>query len=325
MAKEFKDYEHMRDAFVDAVNDLAEKDDRIVMLDADLSMCINSGSFQEKYPDRFFNVGISEADMVGVSAGLSSTGLIPFAHTFACFASRRAFDQFFLSANYAQQNVKLVGTDPGITSQMNGGTHMPFEDFGIMKMVPGLVVFEPADTVSAYKLTQKAAEHKGSTYMRLRRKGTTVLYSDDQEFELGKGNVLVDGDDVTIIAAGMVMVTASLKAAELLKEEGISATVIDMHTIKPLDEELVMKYAKKTGAIVTCEDAQRVNGLGSSVSDYLSENRPTLVRRVGVDDDFGEVGTLDYLQKRYKLTAEDVVRNVKETLALKDGQLSLQA
>lgn len=318
MAKNFKDYDHMRDAFVDAVSDLAEKDEKIVLLDADLSVCINSGCFQEKYPDRFFNVGISEADMVGVAAGLSSTGLIPFAHTFACFASRRAFDQFFLSANYAKQNVKLVGSDPGITSQMNGGTHMPFEDFGLMKMVPGLVVFEPSDSVSCYKLTQKAAEHNGSTYMRVRRKGTTVLYSDDQEFELGKGNVLKDGDDVTIIAAGMVMVTAALDAAEMLKKEGISAAVIDMHTIKPLDEKLVLKYAEKTNAIVTCEDAQRVNGLGSSVSDYLSENRPTLVRRMGIDDEFGEVGTLAYLQKRFKLTAEDVVINVKETLALKN-------
>jgi transketolase len=318
MAKDFKKYDHMRDAFVDAVSDMAKKDDRIVMLDADLSSCINSGCFQEAYPDRFFNVGISEADLVGISAGLSSTGLIPFAHTFACFASRRAFDQFFLSANYAQQNVKLVGSDPGITSQMNGGTHMPFEDFGLMKMIPGLVVFEPSDSVSCYKLTEKAAEHKGSTYMRLRRKGTTVLYSDDQEFELGKGIVLKDGTDITIIATGMVMVTASLEAAEILGKEGISAAVIDMHTIKPLDEELVMKYAEKTGAIVTCEDAQRFNGLGSSVSDYLSENRPTLVRRVGVDDEFGEVGKLDYLQKRFKMTAEDVARNVRETLALKN-------
>ncbi len=314
MAKNFKDYDHMRDAFVDSAIDLAEKDERIVMLDADLSGCVNSGSFQQKYPDRFFNVGISEADMVGISAGLSSTGLIPFAHTFACFASRRAFDQFFLSANYAKQNVKLVGTDPGITSQMNGGTHMPFEDFGLMKMVPGLVVFEPSDTVSCYKLTKKAAEHKGSTYMRLRRKGTTVLYPDDQEFELGKGVVLRDGTDVTIIATGMVMVTAAIKAAEILEKEGVSAAVIDMHTIKPLDEELVLKYAEKTNKIVTCEDAQRYNGLGSSVSDYLSENRPTLVRRMGINDEFGEVGKLDYLQKRYKLTPEDVVRNVKEIL-----------
>lgn len=317
MAKAFKDYEHMRDVFVDAVTDLAETNEKIVMLDADLSVCINSGCFQDKYPDRFFNVGISEADMVGVSAGLSSVGLIPFAHTFACFASRRAFDQFFLSANYAKQNVKLVGSDPGITSQMNGGTHMPFEDFGIMKMVPGLIIFEPSDTVSCYKLTQKSAEHKGSTYMRLRRKDTTIIHDENQEFELGKGVVLKDGNDVTLIATGMVMVTAAIEAAELLAKDGISAAVIDMHTVKPLDEELVMKYAVKTGAIVTCEDAQRFNGLGSSVSDYLSENRPTLVKRVGINDEFGEVGTLDYLQKRFKMTAADVARNAKEILVSK--------
>lgn len=317
MAKAFKEFQHMRDVFVAAVTDCAETNENIVMLDADLSVCINSGSFQDKYPDRFFNVGISEADMVGVSAGLSSVGLIPFAHTFACFASRRAFDQFFLSANYAQQNVKLVGSDPGITSQMNGGTHMPFEDFGIMKMVPGLVVFEPCDTVSCYKLTKKSAEHKGSTYMRLRRKDTTIIHAEDQEFELGKGVVLQDGSDVTLIATGMVMVSAAIEAAKSLEKDGISAAVIDMHTIKPLDEALVMKYAEKTGAIVTCEDAQRFNGLGSSVSDYLSENRPTLVKRVGVNDEFGEVGKLDYLQKRFKMTAADVARNAKEILSLK--------
>lgn len=317
MAKAFKDYEHMRDVFVDAVSDCAEKNEKIIMLDADLSVCVNSGCFQSKFPDRFFNVGISEADMVGISAGLSSVGLIPFAHTFACFASRRAFDQFFLSANYAKQNVKLVGTDPGITSQLNGGTHMPFEDFGIMKMVPGLVIFEPSDTISCYKLTRKSAEHHGSTYMRLRRKDTTIIHSENQEFELGKGVVLRDGDDVTIIATGMVMVSAAIDAGNILAKEGISAAVIDMHTIKPLDEKLVMKYAVKTGAIVTCEDAQRFNGLGSSVSDYLSENRPTLVRRVGINDEFGEVGKLDYLQKRYKLTALDVARNVREILLKK--------
>ncbi len=314
MAKKYNTYDHMRDAFVDAMTDLAAANKNLVMLDADLSGCVNSGCFQAKYPDRFFNVGISEADMVGIAAGLSATGLIPVAHTFACFASRRAFDQFFLSANYAKQNVKLVGTDPGITSQMNGGTHMPFEDFGLMKMVPGLVVFEPSDSVSCYKLSQQAAIHKGSTYMRLQRKGTTVRYTDDTKIELGRGIVIKDGIDVTLIATGLVMVDAAVKAVELLEAEGISAAVIDMHTVKPLDEALVLEYAKKTGKIVTIENAQRCNGLGSAISDYLSEVHPTLVKRMGIDDEFGEVGTLAYLQKRYSLMPEDIVKTV---LALK--------
>ena len=191
---------------------------------------------------------------------------------------------------------------------------MPFEDFGLMKMVPGLVVFEPSDSVSCYKLTQQSAAHVGSTYMRLQRKGTTVRYTDETPIELGKGIVLADGTDVTLIATGLVMVDAAVKAAELLEAEGISAAVIDMHTIKPLDEALVLEYAKKTGKIVTIENAQRYNGLGSSVADYLSEVHPTLVRRMGIDDEFGEVGDLAYLQKRYKLMAEDIVSVIKQIL-----------
>ncbi|MFP4364948.1 MAG: transketolase family protein, partial [Spirochaetia bacterium] len=254
---------------------------------------------------------LTKCNGVTTASGLSATGKIPFPASFACFAARRTYDQFFLSANYAQLNVKLVGTDPGVTAQFNGGTHMPFEDTGLMRNVPKLVVFEPCDTVSLAKLLKKSAYYKGCTYMRLHRKGSFTVYDENEEFELGKGKVLRDGRDVTLIASGLVLVPEALKAADMLKEEGIEAAVIDMHTIKPLDEELVLEYAEKTGAIVTAENHQIYNGLGSAVAEVLSEKQPTLMARVGVEDEFGEVGTLDYLQRRYKLTAENIVEKAK--------------
>lgn len=271
----------------------------------------------ETYPERFFDVGVSEADMVGVASGLSAEGKIPFAASFGTFSSRRVFDQFFISANYAQLNVKLVGTDPGITATYNGGTHMPFEDIGMMRLIPNLVIAEPADTVSCEALIRAAATHDGSMYIRLHRKGSNVLYNENEEFELGKGKVLVDGDDVTIIATGFVMVPEALRAAELLKEQDISAAVIDMHTIKPLDSELVLSYAEKTGAIVTCENHQVSCGLGGAVAELLSEERPTPMGRIGSQDKFGQVGTLDFLIKEYEMTAEDIMKKAVAVIAKK--------
>lgn len=301
----------MRAVYAQTLIDLAEKDDRIVLLEADLMKASGTTVFKNKFPERAFNVGVAEANMVGIAAGLSAGGKIPFATSFGCFAARRTYDQFFISANYAQQNVKLVGTDPGISSAYNGGTHMPFEDAGIMRNIPKLVVFEPSDPVSLEKLVIQSAKHKGSTYMRLHRKATKVLYPEDETFELGKGKVLADGTDVTLIATGAILVNEALTARELLEKEGISAAVIDMHTIKPIDAELVLRYAKKTGAIVTCENHQIVNGLGSAVAEVVSENFPVRIKRVGVEDEFGEVGTQNYLQGRFKLTAEHIVEVAK--------------
>ncbi|MCK9639960.1 MAG: transketolase family protein [Prolixibacteraceae bacterium] len=304
----------MRAVYAQTLIKLAEEDDRIVLLEADLMKATGTTVFKNKFPDRIFNVGVAEANMVGIAAGLSAGGKIPFAASFGCFASRRAYDQFFISANYAQQNVKLVGTDPGISAAFNGGTHMPFEDAGIMRNIPKLVVFEPCDPVSLGKLIIQSAKHKGSTYMRLHRKAARVLYPENEEFELGKGKVLVDGTDVTIIATGVIMVNEALAAQEQLEKEGISAAVIDMHTIKPIDTELVSRYAKKTGAIITCENHQVINGLGSAVAETLSENNPTLMKRIGINDEFGEVGTQDYLQERFLLTAENITNSAKELL-----------
>lgn len=310
----------MRVVYTETLIDMAKTNKDVCVLEADLMGATGTKTFKGEFPERTFNVGVAEANMVGVAAGLSATGKIPFANSFGCFASRRTYDQFFLSGNYAQQNVKLVGSDPGVTAQFNGGTHMPFEDAGIMRNIPGLVVFEPCDTVSLAALTRKCAEHKGCTYMRLHRKGSYTLYKEGETFELGKGKVIREGKDVTIIANGLVMVPESLKAAELLAKDGIEARVIDMHTIKPIDKDLVIESAEKTGAIVTSENHNIINGLGSAVAEVLAENCPTPMVRHGVEDRFGQVGTLDFLKEDYGLNAETLVKKVKEVIARKENK-----
>ncbi|MGI5848018.1 MAG: transketolase family protein [Candidatus Cryptobacteroides sp.] len=306
--------QEMRAVYAQTLVELGQKDDRIVVLEADLMKSSGTGAFKAVFPNRVFNVGVAEANMVGIACGLSAGGKIPFAASFGCFASRRTYDQFFLSGNYARQNVKLVGTDPGVSAAFNGGTHMPFEDAGIMRNIPGLVVFEPSDPISLKKLIEKSAYYRGCTYMRLHRKPVEEIYAKDEEFELGKGKVLREGGDVSIIATGAIMVSQALKAAQLLVSEGIEATVIDMHTIKPIDKELVLKYARKTGAIVTCENHQIVNGLGSAVAEVLSENYPVKLKRIGVNEQFGEVGTLEELIARFRFTPEDIASDVKQFL-----------
>lgn len=307
----------MREVYTETLIEIAETNDKICVVEADLMRATGTNPFKDKFPQRAFDVGVAEANLVGVASGLSAGGKIPFAATFGCFASRRTFDQFFISANYAQQNVKLVGTDPGVTAAFNGGTHMPFEDTGLMRCIPNLVIFEPSDTVSLKALVKQSAEHKGSTYMRLHRKGKNAIYNENDKIILGKGNVLREGDDVTIIASGYIMVPEAINAAEMLQEDGISATVIDMHTVKPLDKNLVLKYAKKTGALVVCENHQKANGLFGAVAEMLAEELPTPVQAVAVEDKFGQVGTLDFLQQTYGLTAENIVLKTKSVLKRK--------
>jgi transketolase len=307
----------MRASYNDTLVELAEKDERVVVLEADLMKASGTVPFSQKFPQRTFNMGVAEANMVGVAAGLSSVGKIPFAASFTSFAGRKTYDQFFISANYAHLNVNLVGTDPGITAAFNGGTHMSLEDGGIMRNIPGLTVFEPADNTSLEALVRKAYEHAGCTYMRLHRKGGNRIYEEGRQFELGKGEVLRDGSDITLIATGFVLVPEALKAAEQLADEGIDAAVIDMHTVKPIDRELVSRYAKKTGAIVTCENHQIVNYLGSAVAEVLGEEQPALLSRVGVNEEFGEVGTLDYLQERFGMTAANIAERARALLKKK--------
>jgi len=310
----------MRAVYAETLCQLAEVDERIVLLEADLMRASGTQSFKEKFPKRTFNIGVAEANMVGIAAGLSATGKIPFANTFACFASRRAFDQFFISANYARLNVKLVGTDPGVTAALNGGTHMAFEDLGLMRTIPNLVVCEPSDPVSLSQLVKCCAYHQGCTYLRMQRKNANTIYDESETFELGKGKILQTGQDVALIAVGAVMVNEALKAAEILAAEGISSFVVDMHTIKPIDRDLVLHMAEFCGAIVTCENHQIVNGLGSAVAEVLVESLPTPMERVGVKEMFGEVGSVEYLKNRFGLTAEVICQYAKQVIKRKTGK-----
>ena len=307
----------MRQVYTDTLIKMAEKDKNIVVMEADLMAATGTNPFRVKFPERMINVGVAEANMVGIAAGLAAGGKIPFAATFGCFAARRTFDQFFIAANYAKQNVNLVGTDPGVSAAFNGGTHMPFEDTGMMRCIPDLVIYEPSDTTSLSQLMEQAAYHKGPTYMRLQRKGKNTIYNESVKFELGKGHVVSEGKDLTIIATGYVMVPEAIEAAKTLEAEGISVKVIDMHTVKPLDRDLVLECAKTTGAIVVCENAQKAGGLFAAVSELLAEELPTPVQAVAVEDKFGQVGTLDFLKVEYGLTAENIVAKARKVLARK--------
>ncbi|RKX89229.1 MAG: transketolase family protein [Spirochaetes bacterium] len=308
----------MRDVYTETLIELAGKDERIVLLEADLMNATGTRPFKVAYPDRFINVGVSEADMVGVAAGLSAAGKIPFAASFGCFASRRVYDQFFLSANYAQLNVNLVGTDPGVTALFNGGTHMTFEDAGIMRNIPQLRILEPSDEVSLRKLLPQIANWPRSVYLRLHRKGGWSFYGEDETFEIGKGKLVREGSDITLASFGMVMLQETLKAADLLEKKGIHADVIDVLTLKPLDRELVLASARKTGQIVTCENHNIYNGLGSAVAEVLAEDGvPARLRRIGCQDKFGEVGKIDYLMEAFGLTAAHIAGAAEALIGMK--------
>lgn len=306
----------LRKEFCDTLLAMAEEDNKVVVLDADLMNAAGTKPFRAAYPERTFDCGVQEANMIGVAAGLSSRGFVPFTHTFGPFAARRACDQIFMSCAYAKQNVKVVGSDPGITAALNGGTHMPFEDVGIMSTIPEMTVVEPCDAVAVGKVTRLAKETYGTWYIRLHRKPAPVIYEAETEFTVGKANLLREGTDVTIIAMGY-MVAEALKAAETLAAEGISARVLDMWCMKPLDEEAVLAAAKETGAIVTAENHNIRNGLGSAVASTLALNLPTVLEMVGVNDEFGEVGQVSYLAERFKLTASEIVAKAKKAVARK--------
>jgi transketolase len=299
------DDREMRVAYCDALIEVAEKNPLIVAVDADVQYSMGTKRFYDRFPERGINCGIMEAHAVSMCAGISATGLIPFFHAFGTFATRRAFDQVFLSCAYQKLNVKLIGGDAGVTATANGGTHMPFEDIGIMRTIPDITIIEPADTAMYNKAVQYMADTYGVFYMRSCRRKVMRIYRDGAAFTIGKANVLTEGGDVAIIACG-IMVYEALRARDMLMQKGISAAVIDMHTIKPLDEETVIKAAIKCGALVTAENHNAVGGLGSAVAETLSEKCPVPLERVAVFESFGEVGTQDYLQKRFHLTAEDI-------------------
>jgi len=300
--------------FAETMVQLGEKDPSIMVLEADLMRANGTGAFAKRFPDRSINLGVAEANMVGVAAGLSAMGKIPFACTFASFAGRRDFDQFFISANYARLNVKLVGTDPGVLAGFNGGTHMPFEDIGLMRTIPRLVVVDPCDGASLRTLLPQIAAHKGSVYLRLNRKDTPVTYPDTEEFTLGKAKVIQEGKDIAIFASGAICVPEAKIALDLLADDGISAALIDVHTIKPIDAETVITWAKKTTCVLTCENHQVINGLGSAVAEVLGENCPTKMARLGIYDEFGQVGEVGWLVKAYHLDAESIAAKAKRLL-----------
>jgi transketolase len=298
----------MRAVYAQTLTALAASDPRICVVEADLARATGTGPFAKAYPDRFFNVGVAEANLVGVASGLSAAGKRPFAATFACFASRRAYDQFFLSANYAGLEVVLVGTDPGVTAAFNGGTHMPLEDLALMRAVPGLTIVEPADPVSLEAAVKLALERKGCTYLRLQRKPAPEIYGAGESFEFGKAKVLRPGKDVVLAALGALMVGEARKAADSLAAEGIDAAVVDVFTLAPLDRSAVLDLARKTGRIVTCENHRVTGGLGSAVAEILAEEGvPARLARIGAGaDEFGEVGTQDWLAERFRLTAPHI-------------------
>jgi len=292
------------------------KNNQIVILDADLMSSMGMIPFLKEFPERTFNCGVQEANMIGIAAGLSATGKIPFAHTFATFATRRCYDQVFISGAYAKANVRIIGSDPGVTSAYNGGTHMPFEDMGIMRNIPEMTVLEPTDSVMLIDIIKQLAGLYGMFYVRLLRKNAIKIYEEGSTFEIGKAVKLKDGKDVTIIANG-IMVAEALKAAYMLEEKEISTRVLDMFTLKPIDKETIITCAKETGAIVTAENHNIINGLGSAVAEVLVENIPTPMERVGVKDLFGEVGPVDYLKERFELTANDIVKKAEKVLKRK--------
>lgn len=313
-----KEEKEMRNVYCETLMELSEKNKKIVVLDADLMNSMGMTKYAKKYPERTFNVGVQEANMVGIAAGLSATGLVPFAHSFGPFATRRCFDQLFLSCGYAKLNVRIVGSDPGVTAAYNGGTHMPFEDMGILRNIPNVTIIEPVDSVMLKDIIKQTSNMYGLFYIRLLRKNAVKIYEDNSTFEIGKGIILKDGSDVTIIATG-IMVDDALKASEELEKMGISARVVNIFTLKPIDRELIIKCAKETGAIVTVENHSVINGLYSAVSEVIVESTLVPVEKVGVMDEFGEVGPLDYLKKRFNLTPESIVEKVKKVLERKSS------
>ena len=306
----------MRLAYSDALIERGRVDERICVVEADLMGSSSTGRFQKLFPERTIDVGVAEANMIGVAAGLAAMGKIPFTHTFTPFASRRCCDQVTLSVAYARMNVKMVGSDPGICAELNGGTHMSFEDMAIMRNIPGMVVCEPVDSVQLRKLFGQIVDHVGPVYMRLFRKAPWKVFDESAEFTLGKACTLKKGRDATVFATG-IMVKEALDAAETLAGEGVDVEVVNIHTLKPLDTQAVLESVARTGCCVTAENAFAINGLGSAVADCVCAARPCPVLRVGVDDRFGEVGKLDYLQSALRLTAADIVEKVHAAIAMK--------
>ena len=301
-----------RESDGNALVELGAEHDNLIVLDADLAAATKTGVFKKAYPDRHIDCGIAECNMMGIAAGLSTTGIVPFASTFAMFAAGRAFEQVRNSIGYPHLNVKIGATHAGISVGEDGATHQCNEDIALMRTIPGMVILNPADDVEAKACVKAAYEYNGPVYLRFGRLAVPVINDrPDYKFELGKGVVLREGKDVTIVATGLC-VSSALEAAEKLAADGIDAKIINIHTIKPLDEELIVAAAKETGKVVTVEEHSVIGGLGSAVCDALAEKCPVPVKKIGVQDVFGESGPAAALLAKYKLDGEGVYEQVKE-------------
>lgn len=300
-----------RDSYGNALAELGKEHENLVVLDADLAAATKTGVFKKAYPERFIDCGIAEANMTGVAAGLSTCGKVPFISSFAMFVAGRAFEQVRNSIGYPHLNVKIGATHAGITVGEDGATHQCNEDIALMRTIPGMVIINPADDVEARAAVKAAYEYEGPVYLRFGRLALPIIHNESSyKFEIGKGEILRDGKDVTIVATG-AMVSNSLEAADKLAADGIEAKVINIHTIKPLDEELVVAAAKETGKVVTVEEHSVIGGLGSAVCDTLAQKAPTQVMKIGMKDTFGESGPAVELLKKYKLDAESIYEKIK--------------
>lgn len=301
-----------RDSYGNALVELGKEHENLVVLDADLAAATKTGVFKKVFPERHIDCGIAECNMMGVAAGLATTGKVPFASSFAMFAAGRAFEQIRNSIGYPKLNVKIGATHAGISVGEDGATHQCNEDIALMRTIPGMVVINPSDDVEARAAVKAAYEHEGPVYLRFGRLAVPVINDcEDYKFELGKGVVLREGKDITLIATGLP-VAETLEAAEKLAADGIDAKVINIHTIKPLDEELIVEAAKETGKVVTIEEHSVIGGLGSAVCDVLSEKAPTKVLKIGINDTYGESGPAVELVKKYGLDAESIYKKIKE-------------
>lgn len=311
-----KEAREMRAVYCQTLQELARENDRICILDADLVGSSGVKPFFQEFPDRAVDCGIQENNMIGVAAGLSAAGMIPFAHSFGPFASRRCVDQIFISCAYAKANVRIVGSDPGVTAAYNGGTHMPFEDMGTLMSIPRITLVEPTDSVQLRWLLQTLEKEYGVYYIRLLRKNAVGVFEAGSQFQLGRFARLREGADAAVVCSG-IMVGEALKAAALLEQEGIRIAVLNAFTWKPMDDETLAEYARSCGCVVTAENHNILGGLGSAVANSLSRSCPVPVEMVGVEDEFGEVGTEDFLRRRFDLTAEHIVRAVRAAMARK--------
>lgn len=301
-----------REGFGEAIKEIG-KDKKIVVLDADLSGSTKSVKFKEKYPDRFFNMGIAEQDLVGTAAGLAASGKVPFACSFAVFITGNAYAQIRLHAGISHLNIKLVGSHAGILTGEDGASHQSLEDISMMRCIPGMTVIQPSDFVETIQATKAIAKYSGPVYLRLGRGKVPIIHKENYKFEIGKADLLKEGKDITLFATG-ALVPEALAAAETLSKKGIEAEVINIHTIKPLDKKTILQSVKKTGKVITCEDHNIIGGLGTAIEEVLSENYPCLVNKIGMKDSFGESGKPEELYTKYGLNSDNIIETVQKVI-----------